>query len=98
MSDGIAEMNCYDKANSEILPGLSLVGHNTTGSYVFFLIADKTSDIFNKEQVSNYIQYCANSFHNKEVFLGFFQIYKTDFKYDSQQTRENIISKSFALY
>ena len=49
-----------------------------TNSYVFSLIADETSDISNKEQVSICIRYCSNSFISGEVFFGFFETCKTD--------------------
>ena len=66
------------KTDSEILPSLCAADNNSTKTYVFSLIADETSDISNKEQVSICIRYCDNSFHSEEVFLGFFETSKTD--------------------
>ena len=49
-----------------------------SNSYVFSLIADETSDISNREQVSICIRYCTSFLESNEVFLGFFETERTD--------------------
>ena len=57
----------------------SLASRTTNNnSYIFSLIADETSDISNREQVSICIRYCTSSLESNEVFLGFFETHRTD--------------------
>lgn len=46
--------------------------------YVYSIIADETSDISCKEQLSICIRYCTNTLESDEVFLGFYESPKTD--------------------
>ena len=67
------------KTKSRILPDLYAVpANNAISSYVFSLIADESSDICNQEQVSICIRYCTNTPQSDDIFLGFYEICKTD--------------------
>ena len=46
-------------------------------TFSFSLIADKTSDICNQEQVSICIRYCTNALQSDGIFLGFYETCKT---------------------
>ena len=66
------------KDQSRIFSSSPSSGNTITNSYVFSLIADETSDISDREQVSICIHHCTSSLESNEVFLGFFETQRTD--------------------
>ena len=63
------------KDESRIFSSSLSSGNAITNSYVFSPIADETSDISNRQQVS--IRHCKSSLESNEVFLRFFETHGT---------------------
>ena len=66
------------KDKSRIFSSSLSLGNTIINSYAFSLIADETSDISNREQVSICIRYCKSSLESNKFYLGFFETRRTD--------------------
>ena len=73
----LKKVNCCYKRQILNIFKFTLFRKYHHNSYVFSLIADETSNISNREQVSIYICCCISSLESNKVFLGFFETHRT---------------------